>query len=54
MKIELVSNNFTLQKEDNQYVSWGQIGEGNKYDSLEEVFKYLQGFDIHLDDIFWD
>lgn len=43
-----------VTKEGNQYVSWGQIGDGNKYDSLEEVFKYLQGFDIHLDDIFWD
>ena len=43
-----------LTKEGNKYVTWGQIGEGNKYDSLEEVFKYLQGFDIHLDDISWN
>lgn len=43
-----------LTKEDNQYVTWGQIGECNKFDSLEEVFQYLQGFDINLDDIFWD
>ncbi len=43
-----------VTKEDNQYVTWGQIGEGNEFDSLEEVFQYLQGFDINLDDIFWD
>lgn len=43
-----------VTKEGNQYVSWGQIGENNKYNSLEDVFKHLQGFDIHLDDIIWD
>jgi hypothetical protein len=43
-----------VTKEGNQYVTWGQIGDGNKYNSLEDVFKELQGFDIHLDDIFWD
>ncbi len=42
-----------VTKEGNQYVTWGQIGDGNKYNSLEDVFKELQGFDIHLDDIFW-
>jgi hypothetical protein len=43
-----------VTKEGNQFVSWGQIGDGNKYDTIEEVFKNLQGFDISIDDIFWD
>ena len=35
------------------YVTWGNIGE-NKYNNLIDVLKSLDGFDIHLDDIFWD
>lgn len=44
-----------VTEKDGIYYTHGQLGEWNEYENIEELFKKgLTGFDINLDDIFWD
>jgi hypothetical protein len=40
-------------KEGDVYVTYGQIGEGNEYESIDELKAYLKDFGINEDDVFW-
>lgn len=36
------------------YYTKGEIGEYNEFNTLIEVLEHLQGFDVHLDEIFFN
>ena len=42
-----------ITKEGGIYITHGQIGEYNEFESLEQVLQYLQGDNISLDDLFF-
>jgi hypothetical protein len=42
-----------VDKENGVYITTGQVGN-NTYNSLVEVLKGLQGFDISIDDLFFN
>ena len=41
-----------VESKNGKIVTSGYIGE-NEYDSIVELIKGLQGFDIHIDNFYW-